>query len=121
MLADPENLDDNRLSSRLASSEGNSIIAGRVGAPAPPDRPGVSGSGRSEVPASPRVSLTTSGRKRAAVGGSQRRASPAGKPYPAFPLTRHPSGQFCKKIRGKFFYFGSVADSEAALERYHRL
>jgi hypothetical protein len=55
------------------------------------------------------------------VGGSQRRASPAGKPYPAFPLTRHPSGQFCKKIRGKLFYFGSVADSEAALERYHRL
>ena len=96
------------------------MVARRVSVPAPPDRPGVGGSGRLEVPAIPGVSLTPSGRKRAAAVGPQRRTSPVGKPSPAFPLIPHPSGQFCKKIRAKRFYFGSVADSEAALERYHR-
>ena len=33
-----------------------------------------------------------------------------------FPLTRHPTGQYCKKIRGKMFYFGS--DKKEALQRY---
>src|SRR6266568_4740776 len=28
------------------------------------------------------------------------------KPYPAFPLTAHPAGYWCKKIRGKIHYFG---------------
>ncbi len=28
------------------------------------------------------------------------------KPYPTFPLTAHPSGRWCKKIRGKLHYFG---------------
>lgn len=28
------------------------------------------------------------------------------KPYPTFPLSFHPSGRFCKKIRGKLHYFG---------------
>jgi integrase len=32
------------------------------------------------------------------------------------PLTLHPTGQFCKKIRGKIHYFGK--DLEAALERW---
>ena len=33
-----------------------------------------------------------------------------------FPLTLHPTGQYCKKIKGKIHYFGS--DKKQALERY---
>ncbi len=33
-----------------------------------------------------------------------------------FPLTRHSTGQYCKKIHGKMFYFGS--DKQKALQRY---
>jgi integrase len=33
-----------------------------------------------------------------------------------FPLTLHPTGQFCKKIKGKLYYFGS--DKTRALEKY---
>jgi integrase len=33
-----------------------------------------------------------------------------------FPLTRHPTGQYCKKIKGKMHYFGT--DKKRALERY---
>jgi len=33
-----------------------------------------------------------------------------------FPLTLHPTGQFCKKIKGKLYYFGS--DKKLALQRY---
>ena len=33
-----------------------------------------------------------------------------------FPLTLHPTGQYCKKIRGKIHYFGT--DKKQALERY---
>lgn len=80
----------------------------------------VSDSGREPVSATPEVSPTPRGRKREAAGKSQQRSAPTGKPYPSFPLTPHPTGQFCKKIRGKLFYFGSVADPDAALERYHR-
>lgn len=50
-----------------------------------------------------------------------KRHSPAGKkPYRSFPLTPHRNGQFCKKIRGKLYYFGTVADPEQALANYHR-
>ncbi len=38
-----------------------------------------------------------------------------------FPLWKHPSGRWCKKVRGKAFYFGKVADDpegQAALERW---
>lgn len=46
-------------------------------------------------------------------------AGKAKKPRPDFPLWKHPSGRWCKKIRGRFIYFGKVADDpkgEAALE-----
>jgi len=33
-----------------------------------------------------------------------------------FPLTLHPTGQFCKKIKGKLYYFGS--DKKIAIQRY---
>ena len=33
-----------------------------------------------------------------------------------FPLTLHPTGQYCKKIKGKIHYFGS--DKKAALQKY---
>jgi len=33
-----------------------------------------------------------------------------------FPLTRHPTGQYCKKIKGKMHYFGT--DKKRALEKY---
>ncbi len=33
-----------------------------------------------------------------------------------FPLTLHPTGQYCKKIKGKIHYFGT--DKKQALERY---
>ena len=33
-----------------------------------------------------------------------------------FPLTLHPTGQYCKKIRGKIYYFGS--DKKQAIENY---
>jgi len=45
------------------------------------------------------------------------------KPYAGFPLTPHPSGRWCKKIRGKLHYFGKTAGDEqgaAALERFNR-
>ncbi len=43
------------------------------------------------------------------------------KPYPKFPLTPHPSGRWCKKLRGKLVYFGKTngdPNGTAALERF---
>ena len=42
------------------------------------------------------------------------------KPAANFPLTRHPSGRWCKKLRGKVYYFGKLDDWQAALERFNR-
>ena len=33
-----------------------------------------------------------------------------------FPLTLHTTGQYCKKVKGKMYYFGS--DRKEALQRY---
>ena len=40
------------------------------------------------------------------------------KPYPEFPLTAHPTGRWCKKIRGKLHYFGPWSDPDGALTAY---
>jgi integrase len=40
------------------------------------------------------------------------------KPYPEYPLTAHPSGVWCKKIRGKLHYFGPWEDPDGALAKY---
>src|SRR5262245_11842658 len=40
------------------------------------------------------------------------------KPYPDFPLTAHPAGYWCKKIRGKLSYFGPWNDPDGALQKY---
>lgn len=40
------------------------------------------------------------------------------KPYPEFPLSFHPSGQWCKRIKGKLYYFGTYDDWKKALARY---
>jgi len=40
------------------------------------------------------------------------------KPYPSFPLTAHPNGQWCKKIRGKVHFFGVWADPDTAHQAY---
>ncbi len=40
------------------------------------------------------------------------------KPYKDFPLTAHPAGCWCKKIRGKLHYFGPWGDPDGALAKY---
>src|SRR5262245_9486487 len=50
--------------------------------------------------------------------GAAAKASKPGKPYPEFPLTAHPAGYWCKKIRGKLHYFGPWADPDGALAKY---
>ncbi len=46
------------------------------------------------------------------------RPAKTSKPYPDFPLTPHPSGRWCKKIKGRIVYFGPIADPDAALAKY---
>jgi integrase len=46
------------------------------------------------------------------------RKKPA-KPYPEFPLFAHQSGQWCRKIRGKLYYFGKWDNPTAALEKHN--
>lgn len=46
------------------------------------------------------------------------RATKPDKPYKDFPLTAHPRGTWCKKIKGKIYHFGGWSDPEAALAKY---
>lgn len=44
--------------------------------------------------------------------------------HPDFPLTRHPRGYWCKKVKGKLAYFGKIAtdpDGQAALAEWLRV
>jgi hypothetical protein len=34
----------------------------------------------------------------------------ADKPHPDFPLFKHATGRWCKKVGGQFHYFGKIAD-----------
>ncbi len=47
-------------------------------------------------------------------------ATTTAKPYAGFPLTAHPTGRWCKKIRGRLHYFGKLDAPDAALERFNR-
>jgi integrase len=42
----------------------------------------------------------------------------AAKPTKDFPLTAHPSGRWCKKVKGRLHYFGALDDPQKALERW---
>ncbi len=81
--------------------------------PAPATRASASSQSVS-TPARPR------GRPKRSEGEATRRPAVANKPHPNFPLTPHRNGQFCKKIRGQIYYFGSVKDPDAALRTYHK-
>src|SRR5262245_33518587 len=50
--------------------------------------------------------------------GAAAKATKPGKPYPEYPLTAHPAGYWCKKIRGKVHYFSPWAASEGAPAKY---
>jgi integrase len=54
------------------------------------------------------------------VSATQTGNSKPKKPYPTFPLTPHPNGQWCKKIRGQVHFFGVWADPKTALDEYTR-
>ena len=51
-------------------------------------------------------------------GGQNRKRVKPKKPYPDFPLTPHQSGKWCKKVRGKLFYFGDWDDPDGALREW---
>jgi hypothetical protein len=48
----------------------------------------------------------------------QAKSGKPAKPYHKFPLTPHPSGRWCKKIRGQLHYFGPWNDPGGALQKY---
>jgi integrase len=52
------------------------------------------------------------------VSGKPGKPRKPAKPYPEYPLTAHPAGYWCKKIRGKIYYFGPWSDPDGALKKY---
>ena len=46
-------------------------------------------------------------------------ANETSKPTPDFPLSARRNGQWAKKMKGKFFYFGPLDDPQGALKRYN--
>jgi len=61
--------------------------------------------------------MTKQARERTPARPSAAPNAGVGKRARKFPLTLHPTGQFCKKIRGKIHYFGK--DKQEALRRYY--
>ncbi len=51
------------------------------------------------------------------MNDSNKPTKPA-KPHPGFPLTPHATGRWCKKIRGRMYYFGTWDDPDGALEEW---
>lgn len=50
--------------------------------------------------------------KKSTPDGSSKKEPAAKKPSKDFPLTPHPTGRWCKRVKGKLFYFGRVAGDE---------
>ena len=51
----------------------------------------------------------------------QRQPQKPVKPHPDFPLTAHPSGRWCKKVRGIIHYFGPWRNPQGAIEEWLRI
>lgn len=63
--------------------------------------------------------MADSTRTKSGAKGTARRIAAGYKPYQGFPLTAHKgTNRWCKKCRGKQYYFGPLDDWEAALELY---
>src|SRR5690349_11650675 len=46
------------------------------------------------------------------------RGEPPKKPHKDFPLTPHPNGQWCKKVKRVLYYFGVWEDPDGALKEW---
>lgn len=57
-------------------------------------------------------------RQSTTTSGSRKARSKPKKPTKAYPLTPHPNGQWCKKVKGKVYFFGVWEDPDAALDAW---